>query len=266
MSTLKIQGDGPLVLSGPPHKLRGKYTLLNSGSERLRLRETNISNLKRKGSRAKSSLAFEQRKRPFVLRPGRSRRVPLTLAMDRHTPPGEYQAELTIGKQARAVTLYVAENIELSISPQRLVLPNVAGETAVRRVVLSNQGNVPLAIGEIGAVPLDDDLLVCRTLRAALKAVANEAKDEKQEETKCFDEYMGEIFHQAQIVLDKAGILRIHNKTGTVTLMPGATQAIELEIRLPDTLDKRTRYRGSAAIYTTSLNIVIVPTTEHHEK
>ena len=264
--SLKVQGDEPLVLTGPPHKLKGKYTLFYSGEERVRLRDTQIRNLKQKGSRAKSSLAFEQKVRPLVLRPGRSRRVPLSLAMDRHTPPGEYQAELAIGDQAQAVKLFVAENIDLDISPQRLVLPNVAGATAVRRVVFTNQGNVPLIIGEIGAVPRDDDLLVCRTLRAALKAIEDEAKEKEKEKTKSFDEYMGEIFHQAQVVLANAGILRVHNKAGVVTLAPGATQAIDLEIRLPDTLDKRTRYSASAAIYTSSLSFIIVPTTEPGKK
>ena len=142
---LKVQADQPLVLTGPPHKLKGKYTLLNNGNERLRLRDDmQISSLKRKGSRAKSSLAFDQKVRPVVLRPGRSRRVPLTLAMDRHTPPGEYQAELTVGNQAQAVKVFVNENIDLALSPSRLVLPNIAGSTAVRRVVFTNQGNVPL--------------------------------------------------------------------------------------------------------------------------
>jgi hypothetical protein len=262
--SLKVQGDEPLVLTGPPHKLKGKYTVSYSGEERVRLQNTQIRNLKQKGSRAKTSLAFEQKMRPLVLRPGRSRRVPLSLAMDRHTPPGEYQAELTIGDQAQAVKLFVAENIDLAVSPRRLVLPNVAGSTAVRRVVFTNQGNVPLIIGEIGAVPLDDNLLVCRTLRAALKAIEDEAKD--KEKPKSFDEYMAEIFHQAQVVLANAGILRVHNKAGIVTLAPGAIQAIDLEIRLPDTLDRRTRYSASAAIYTSSLSFIIVPTTEPGKK
>jgi hypothetical protein len=36
---------------------------------------------------------------------------------------------------------------------------------------------------------------------------------------------------------------------------------MNLEIRVPGGLDRRGRYRGVAAIYTTNLSFVIVPTT-----
>ena len=255
--------DEPLILSGPPRKIRGKIEIANNGSQRVRVRDASIHSPTKKTRKGTTVMPGPQRLVPVVLRPGHTRRVPLSLALDPHTPPGEYQAELTIGDRIKPVTLNVVENIELNISPGRFVLANEAGATVTRRVVLTNQGNVPLKIGEIGAVPLDDDLIVCRTLRAALKAVDEdrEKKTEKEEEPTLSD-YVAEIFHQAKIILDKAGNLRVHNKTGEVTIPPGGSTAIDLEIRLPDTLEKRTRYFGTAAIYTSQLTFVIVPTTQ----
>ena len=56
-------------------------------------------------------------------------------------------------------------------------------------------------------------------------------------------------------------MLRVHNPT-PLALAPGDVRAVELEIRVPDGLDKRTRYLGSAALYTTDLEFVVVPMRE----
>ena len=98
---------------------------------------------------------------------------------------------------------------------------------------------------------MDDDLLNCRILRAAVAAVGDE--------TQPLEEYLAEIARQARVVLAQAGNLRVHNTTGTIELAPGEVRAVELEIRLPDSLDRRGRYRANAALYTSDLEFIIVP-------
>jgi hypothetical protein len=258
---LTMPTSEPLVVAGPPHKLRGKLSLHNAGPARVMVRGGQVRS---KRVRGKPQLPLHADLRPIALRPGHSRKVSLSLAVPPHTQPGEYQAELTIGTQTRPVLVHVTEQISLSISPSRLVLENRAGATAIRQVLFTNQGNVPLTIGEIGAVPLDDDLLVCRTLRAALKSLDEKlAQESGRPQT---SDYLGEVALQAKEVLDRAGALRVHNQEGAVALAPGESRLITLEIRVPDTLERRSRYRGQAAVYDADLSFVIVPITAQPEQ
>ena len=120
-----------------------------------------------------------------------------------------------------------------------------------KRIVVSNRGNVPISISEIGAVPLDDEQLQCRTLRAAAAAVGDE--------TRTFQEYLAIILYQAKLVMEQSGALRVRNLSGTTVVNPGEVKPVDLEIRVPDGLEKRSRFRGVVALYTANLEFLIVP-------
>ena len=51
--------------------------------------------------------------------------------------------------------------------------------------------------------------------------------------------------------------LRVQNAEATVA--PGETRAIDLTITLPEKLEKRARYSGTAAISTSTLTFKVVP-------
>jgi hypothetical protein len=192
------------------------------------------------------------RLRPGVIRPGQRGPVSLSLSLDPFTPPGEYQAEVEVGGQSQPVTMLVTEKVLLRISPAEVVVENLPGVKILKQVVLANKGNVPLSIGDFGAVYLDDELLICRTLRAAAAAVGDELRP--------LEEYLATILLKAKTVAESSGILRVHSPAGQITLQPGETRLLDLEIRVPEGLDKRGRYRGVFALYTSSLSFVIVPT------
>jgi hypothetical protein len=156
-----------------------------------------------------------------------------------------------MGGHTRSVVLHVTEVIDLDISPPQVVVENRPGGTVVKRVLFHNLGNVPLTIGQVGAIPLDDDLIECRTERAAVISAGDRIAG--------LDDYYAEMIHQAQKMLERMGPLRVRNTTGAVTLEPGQVQPVDLEIRVPEGLEKRTRYRGTAAFYTADLEFLIVP-------
>jgi hypothetical protein len=119
-------------------------------------------------------------------------------------------------------------------------------------VVFSNLGNVPLSIGEIGAVVLDEEALNCRAGRAAVMNTG--------EKDQGLDEFLAEYVRQTKVALAQSGLLRVHNTAGPFTLAPGEVRAVDLEIRVPDKLEPRSRYQGAVPLYTSTLDIVLTPT------
>jgi hypothetical protein len=149
------------------------------------------------------------------------------------------------------VVLFVTEVVDLALSPQELVIENRPDQAVTKRVVFRNLGNVPLTVGQVGAIPLDDELLQCRTGRAAVISGGDSIAG--------LDDYYAEVIRQTKTALEHTSFLRVRNTAGAVVLEPGEVRPIDLEIRVPKGLEKRTRYRGAAVFYTTDLEFVIVP-------
>jgi hypothetical protein len=253
---VEILQKGPIVIAGQPGRLRANLQLRNSGPERLRLGRSELiaKDMAQAVLKAgRHGLTPTLRFRAGRIRPGQDSSVALTLTLDRHTPPGEYHAEVNIAGRTQPVTIHVLEKIGLQVQPSQLVIENLPNQKIHKRVVMTNTGNVALTIGEIGAIYLDDDLLTCRTLRAAAAAVDDELRP--------LDEYLARILLEAKHVAESSGILRVHNRSSGQVLQPGQSHPFDLEIRVPDTLDRRGRYRGTAAIYTANLSFVIVPSS-----
>lgn len=253
---LAMSNEEPLVLVGEPQRIKGKLHLTNTGTEEVVLQNTQLRTVTTKKGRGKSAppaLEINKPLHPIIVRPGRSRSVSVKMALDPTTPPGEYEAELEADGEIKPVIVHIIEKLDISLNPGKLVIRESPGGTATRRVVIQNHGNVPLPIGDIGAVVLEDDRLECRILRRAVAAIDTENSEAT------FEDHFRTIIAQVQGVLQQAGALRVRNKTGNVTIPPGGTQAIDLEIQLPDTLDKRTRYSASVALYNRNLIFEIEP-------
>jgi hypothetical protein len=153
------------------------------------------------------------------------------------------------------VVIHVVEDYDLDVAPTEVVLENRAGDRTVRQIVCTNRGNVPLVIGEIGAVVLDDELTNCRSLRAVTAAWPDE--DGQHDAIDRFvDLFVKEGWKK---VVEHSGVLRVHTAGGSRELLPGQTQVVELEITLPDKLEPRTRYTGVAPLYMSDLTFRIVP-------
>jgi hypothetical protein len=254
---------GAIVLVGQPGALKGELYLDNPGDARLVLRGAALSSAQvqaetgaRKAGAARTALPesriVAQKIPALTVRPGERRRVPLKFALAPETPPGEYHSHLQLADRSIPVVFHVVERLALEISPSQLVLRNEAGATIAKQVVLHNRGNVPLDIDELSAIPLDDELLNCRILRGVAAAVDGEAETN-------LDTVLAAFARHSRAALDQAGILRVRNRSGKLTLQPGEIRSITLEFRLPETLEKRSRYRALLPIYTADLVIVIAP-------
>jgi hypothetical protein len=242
--------DEPLVLFGEPSQLEGELRLRNPTGEKLILRDVRVHSDLLAGPHDKDTTG-QQTLRRVILRPGLAKQVPLQLQVSPHTPPGEYRGAVEANGQRRELILHVTESLSLVLSPWQLVVENLPGERISKQVVFSNLGNVPVSIGQAWQVVLDEENLNCLTGRAAVAAVGDKVEN--------MDQYMAELLHQTKKALERTGILRVRNTDGAFTLMPGEVRAVTLEIRVPEGLNKRSRYTGFVALYTSDLSFVVVP-------
>jgi hypothetical protein len=242
-----LREEEPLVLTGPPSALSGSVELHNRGEATVVLRDAGLSD--------PSGVVMFRRLRsalpPIVLRPHQERRVPLTVAVASHTPPGEYRAELKIAGRSRPVVLCVVEAFELNVLPQTLVVLNLPGRTQHKRVIATNRGNVAFAFGDIGEVDLEDDVTADRGARIALQP---------------WWEIVGKNVSGpvlALIKIDHEGSYRpaglsVRRLGGKLNLAPGETVPIDLEITVRAELPQNSRYRGRAPLLTSDLEFVVV--------
>jgi len=244
--------DTPIVLVGEPHRLRGKVRLHNRHESRVVIREARLTgaptgHLGRRAAAVESPVPM-----PTILAPNQHSAVMVHVAIDAHTPPGEYRAHIVLGERSYPAELHVTENVDLAVNPETLIVENRPGTRVAKRAIFSNRGNVPLTIGNIGPVPLDEELIVCRTIRATLADAADSAKT--------FDDWMSAYLRQGKKQLDAIGMLWVETEGAPIVLQPGQVAPVDFTVRVPDTLDPRARYLGVAFLYEVNLTFAIVPT------
>ena len=247
-----------VVVVGEPNSLRGELHLHNPGAEKIVLREARV----RKGLQPSAEIGAKKADFPPTkvslqanIQPGQSQRVTFNLDLDSRTPAGEYHGELEVGGSTRPLLMHVTESVRLAISPKQLVIDRRAGAKIIKRVIFSNDGNVPLTVGEIGSVMLGEELLLTRGLRASIGAI----NDKRGALEKLFVEILSE---EAKALTVEVGSLMVRNLAAPLVLQPGDVHAVDLEITLPKELKTNSRYRARLPLYTADLEFVIVPVSD----
>jgi hypothetical protein len=239
----------PLVLVGTPRGMRGELRLQNPTGRKIIVQHPVVRTAAAAATEMAAALPeTELVLRRIIVRPGQSRHVPVALTLDPRTPPGTYEAQLDVDGEQRNVIMHVTEDVALSISPQPLVIPNRPKEKVQKQVVFTNEGNVPITVKSIGTVVLDDEMAHCRAMRGALTDVGDTMED--------MDDYIAALGKRYRKIYETL-VLKVQNDE--ITIDPGETRALELNITVPDKLEKRSRYSGYAAIATSNLVFMIVP-------
>lgn len=240
-------GNGEVLLVGPPNAVHGAIRLHNVTDSRRMVRRGLVRG-ELLGAEAEDVTC---RVGPQRIGPGESIDTDVVIELPTTTPPGEYEIEVELGGTAVPARAVVLEVLGTEVTPSMIVVEAASEREITRRIVVRNTGNVPVVIGEIGAVMLDDELLDCRTMRGALA--------ELTEPTATIDHALAAVARNAKAVLDQAGVLRVHNASGRQTLEPGVAAVLDLEIRVPTQLYRHTRYHGRAYICTSTLTFNVVP-------
>jgi hypothetical protein len=247
-----LDEDETIVVRGSPAALQGVLPLRNRGGSRAVLRELAIID---RGGALGGPLEATHRVATTVLRPEQARALPMALRLPRTTPPGDYELLLRVGDEERRLVAHVVESTSVAVEPNPLIVENRPGVAIRKTIVVTNTGNVPVSVGEIGAVVLDDELLACRSLRAVADVLGSSEGDEDVTPAR----FLTQLTREFRTTLEQAGKLRVRNASGAVDIEPGTFAKLELEIEVPETLEPRTRFFGQVAIYTTDLQLVVVP-------
>ncbi len=244
----------PILLTGPPGRLTGRVHLQNPRAVSLVFREPTLKD----PSGVLIGRASRHAVGPVVLRPAQERTVALNLAVDPATPPGDYRAEVELMGQSRPALLRVAEVFDLTIQPDTLVIENRAGRPQHKRVIVTNDGNVPFKVGDLGDVELRDDVIWERDLRLVVQPWIRQDRDA--------DELCSALLALARERIPPVSQASVR-VDGGVPVRPGETATIDLEITLRDALPATGRFRGRAALLTEDLDIVVVSSGghSHHE-
>lgn len=245
--TRASEDEQRILLAGPPRQLTGQVDLRNSTDVDLVLRDASLSDR----SGVLTIRPLRQSLSTIVLRPGQHRSVPLTIGIDPTTPPGEYPAELDLAGRSRPVLLNVVESFDLSVQPQSIVVLNLPDRPQQKRIIVTNEGNVRFAIGDVGDVDLEDDVISDRAVRFVLEPWTGIAKPDP-------DEPVMALLRVGHRRLYRESALSVRRLGGTVEVAPGETRPIDLEITVHAELPQGGRYRGVAPVLTRDLEIIVV--------
>ena len=252
---ISIPEGESLVLVGPPNELTGRVALHNTGKQNVIVRNAGVKAISGK----LNSLPASRTLPTVVLRPDQGRSIPLKIALNANTPPGDYEVELNVAGESRAAVLHVLEDFSVSIQPRKLVVANIAGQAQQKRVVIVNKGNVAFTVGEFGPVDLRDDLLWDRALRLAVEPLTNKRNANTEELIVA----ALRVAHEEAFIVDN---MQVKNSTGAIEVTPGETATIDLEISLKEALPPNRRYRGLMPIMTQDLEILVVSSGNTIEK
>ncbi len=246
----------PVLLSGPPRRVVGSVRLRNLQSQTLMVRHAVLTDR----SGRLGTLPPRHRFGPAALRTAEERTVPLVIALDPVTPAGEYSALIDLMGQVRPALLNVTEAFVLRVEPDRVVVTNAPERSQHKQLILTNEGNVRLTIGDIGDVELRDDLIQGLDLRGAIAPLLASAPGTSEE---LVTTLLALVPPRAPAV----GHLSARMLGGALHLDPGRSAKIDLEITVAPGLPGHGRYRGRAAILTADLEIVVITSAApvHHE-
>ena len=166
-----------------------------------------------------------------VGRGGESAAVRLRLAAS--TPPGRYTGQITVGDSNLPAVVEVVPKRRLRADPSRLMLTGGASAEVTQSVLLANVGNVPCEVPARSRVGLLAEGAWGGAFWYALTEPNGEGLGSRPREVhRSHGGASGRLGRSVRLA--KA-----------VTIEPGASERIEITVRLPDGIESGTTYLGT---------------------
>lgn len=240
--------EDPVVLSGPPGALHGVISLRNQTGDRLFVRDFALQPAKGKKSADFETIGTDRLAVRTRLLAGEARSQQIHLALGRQTPPGTYEATVSIGKKDVPVRLVVQPVVDVELSPDELFFTGVEpGRTHTAEVLLLNRGNVPVTVPTLKHATTVDTDLVCRSLSQAIR---DHGEDGSQATLDALAKTLAE---------DLAGWVKLSVKNAGAVVEPGASTLMEISLTLPDDVRPERTYEGDIRVLDELLSYLILP-------
>lgn len=222
------------ILAGPPGSISGFVPFHNTSSSPQTITDVTVDD---EGSSVSLVISVPE----TVVEPGQRVRLELRMEFPPQTPAAAYPLEITVADTTVPAVAHVAEEHNLGLSPEFIVVPNTPGATIVRSIVIANEGNVDVSVAGV------DDLAVYAEdeARSTLARLAT---------TTLLD---GST--DIEPLPDRQSTLQVAPAGGTQAISPGATRAVELEITLPEDLPQGGRWLAGWPIALRTAVIAVIP-------
>lgn len=237
--------DARLFFSGPPRAVTGKIPLVNSGTDKQKIRSVAVS-----ASDLLGATGLPLREFSFYARlhPGEQANISGRIMLDGKTPPGHYDIKITVGSRTLPATVYVTEVVDLRIQPQHITILAGSSSSYTRELTVENQGNVALPLGAQCEVPLFEPLDLTSSMLIGLHK-ADKASAESM--VKGFLREWSDL---------QVGTLLINREPKV--LRPGEKVAGDVEFQLPPDLKPMRRYHANLELFNATLTLDIYKTTK----
>ena len=187
-----------------------------------------------------------------IVRPKATTRLPISFDIPPTAQPGRYRFRVGLANVEQTMAIEVARRVSVRVSPNAIIISNTG--TTAHHIMVENTGNVAVSVGGSIAVPLDDSLIVCRSLRGGLGLLS-----EMNESDVTLDRLLARAVKTAHDALSSA-ILGMRFIPDLDPIPVGATAHLIVEVDTPSTLDPRTRYTAMVPILDTFVAVMVLPT------
>ena len=235
--------DARLVFSGPPQRLTGTIPLINTSSDKQKLRRLEVSADVLKGP---AQLPLEEV--PFLVKlsPGQQAAVAGVISLDEGTPAGTYEMEVKVGDRTVPATVHVTEVVDLFVEPTDVTILAGAAQSYTRKFIVENRGNTKLPLGDRCEAPIFDSFDLASSLVIGLHKAD---KSSLREMVKSFLTEWGDLLAGTLVIKREAMILR-----------PGQRVVMEAEFEIPAELKPFHHYFSNVQLYNAFLNVDIYTT------
>lgn len=167
-----------------------------------------------------------------MLAPNSTGRVPISFSVDPTTPPGTYEATFDVAGEQRTASIEVLPDEKLAILPGRVKLAGQPGEVVEETLIFENRGNVPVELGALGLLVLQQEQQLCLSLQAGL---ANVKEGRHQE---FLDGLVSSLAQR------KTDLGRVRIADGKITVEPGQAEQARVSFHLPANMAVGRQYRA----------------------
>lgn len=234
--------EGTYVFAGVPGDCLGEVTLVNCSDEKIRVRrlEARPPPRKRKGRQTLKGANLQLSAR---MRPGEVLRTEANFQVPPGTAPGQYDAVVPCGERKVRVEVTVFEHFALDVSPGHIRIQGQSGEAVSVPITITNEGNVPVALRDVGMVWLRERDWIGRTLVYALR---------ETQESDTYEDFANRLLHDfRRAIVSPARIQLAPALDGPLAVGQCLTRT--LEMTLPQGLQKGRLYMGFIKINETRI-------------
>lgn len=240
--TIQTAHDQPLEIYGYGSNIKSSIIINNPENNSIRIKNIDI-----KGTNPVNKLKLDIRTASLNARmhAGQTKKFPFQFEIDPATPPGSYKGEMNLNqKQPVPFVFHVLENFKLSALPSNLVFHGIPGKRLSKELVISNDGNIDINIGNeingslIKANELHQMASFCLTDNAGAGAM------------RIFED----ILFDLQNIESHAVTLTIKNKN--TLLKAGETKKFSTILTPPEKLQPGQLYHGKLNLFNINLSIL----------